>query len=82
MIDQYRQRTVVDKNSNQVSSKYNFYKFEQTKTVVLESDTTLDEISFKYYGTPLYYWAIGEANNISDPFSKIPKGSKIKIPVL
>ena len=82
MIEQYRQRTTIDSNNNKVSARYSFYKFENFKTVKLDKDLTLDEISFIHYGTPLYYWAIGEANNISDPFAKIPKDTKIKVPVL
>lgn len=82
MIEQYRQRKTRDPNNNTVSSRYSFYKFSEYKTVVLEKDLTLDEISFIYYSTPLYYWAIGEANNISDPFAKLAKGSEVRIPVL
>lgn len=82
MIEQYRQRTTLDLNKNKVSARYTFYKFDNYKTIVIESDLSLDEISFKQYGTPLYYWAIGEANNISDPFIKIAKGTKLRVPVL
>ena len=82
MIEQYRQRTTKDSKGNTVSSRYSFYKFTEFKTIRLESDQYLDEISFKEYGTPLYYWVIGEANNISDPFTRLRKGIKVKIPVL
>ena len=82
MIEQYRQRKTRDSEGNTVSARYSFYKFEEYKTIRTESDLTLDEISFKYYGTPLYYWAIGEANNISDPFARVPRGSSLRIPVL
>ena len=82
MVNQYRQRTLLDSNNNKVSSRYHFYKFTEYKTIKLESDRSLDEISYSEYGTPLYYWAIGEANNISDPFVKLKKGSKVKVPVL
>ena len=82
MIEQYRQGKTKDPNRNTVSYRYSFYKFDQYKTVKIDRDLTLDEISLFQYGTPLYYWAIGEANNISDPFAKIPKGSNIKVPVL
>lgn len=82
MIEHYRQRKTKDSSRNTVSARYTFYKFDEYKTIKLDDDLTLDEISFVQYGTPLYYWAIGEANNISDPFARIQKGTSIKVPVL
>jgi hypothetical protein len=82
MIEQYRQSKIKDSRGNTVSTRYTFFKFENYKTIILDKSMSLDEISFRYYGTPLYYWAIGEANNISDPFINLDKGVKIKIPVL
>lgn len=83
MLNHYnRQRTYLDENGNMVSSKYTFYTYDELKNIVLEKDMSLDEISFKYYGTPLYYWLIGEANNIENPFRKLKKGVTVKVPVL
>lgn len=39
----------------------------------------LDLISFKYYGTPMYWWSIAEASGISDPLS-IDEGDELRIP--
>lgn len=83
MLNHYnRQRVYTNDNGDLVSSKYEFYGYTEEKNVVLEKDLSLDEISYKYYGTPLYYWLIGEANNIKDPFRKLRKGTSVKIPVL
>lgn len=82
MLEQYRQRTYTDQNGNVVSARYTPYKSDETKTIILEEDLTLDEIAMKYLGTPLYYWLIGEANNVSDPFQKLKKGTTVKIPVI
>lgn len=80
MLTHYRQRTYTNDEGDTVSDRYTMYSTSSGKSIVTETDVTLDEISLKYYGTPLYYWAIGEVNNISDPFEKIKKGTSIKIP--
>lgn len=82
MADHFRQRTYTNSEGHIVSDRYTFYKPSSYKTITLEKDLTLDEISFIYYGTPLNYWAIGEVNNIKDPFVKIKKGTLIKIPAV
>lgn len=41
----------------------------------------LDIISYKYYGTPLMYWIIAEANEINNP-TMIEPGTVIRIPDL
>ena len=81
-LNHYRQREYQDSEGNRVSDRYSLYKFSEAKTLVLEKDLTLDEISLMVYSTPLYYWIIGEANNISDPFQKVRKGTHIKVPML
>jgi hypothetical protein len=81
-VIQYRQGTYTNDQGDLVSNRYQFYSFTNYKNITLESDQTLDEISLKYYGTPLYYWLIGEANNVEDPFSKLLKGTAIKVPEL
>ena len=82
MVEHFRQRTYINSENNIVSDRYTLFKPTSYKMVTLEKDLTLDEISFIYYGTPLYYWAIGEVNNIQDPFSKIKKGKILKIPAV
>lgn len=82
MLERYRQRTYTDNKGNRVSGRYFLYSSLESKTIVLENDLSLDEISLKYYGTPLYYWLIGEANNVSDPFIKLKKGDSVKIPII
>lgn len=81
-LKQYRQRTYTDANGNLISDRYTFYQATDSREIILDEDLSLDEISYQNYGTPLYYWIIGEANNISDPFIKLKKGLSIKVPVL
>mgnify|MGYP006990174654 CR=1 FL=1 len=57
MADHFRQRTYTNSEGHIVSDRYTFYKPSSYKTITLEKDLTLDEISFIYYGTPLNYWA-------------------------
>ena len=82
MISHYSQRTYLNSDNLEVSEGYKLYSSENCKSVRLNKDLTLDEISLKYYSTPLYYWMIGEVNNIKNPFEKIRKGSIIKVPIL
>ena len=81
-MEHFRQRSYENSEGKRVSARYTLYKTENFKTIEVENDITLDELSYRYYGTPLYYWVIGEANSIEDPFLKIKKGKNIKIPVL
>ena len=81
-MEKYRQRVYINKEGKKVSDRYTFYKADKVKPITLEKDLTLDEISYKYYGTPLYYWVIGEANNIADPFVKLKKGMNVKVPII
>ena len=78
----FRQRSYENIEGNRVSERYPLYKTSNYRRVEIEEDITLDELSYKYYGTPLYYWVIGEFNNIKDPFVKVKKGENLKIPVL
>lgn len=82
MVKQYRQGIVTDDQGNTVSRRYEFYSFTNYKNITLDGDYTLDELSLKYYGTPLYYWILGEANNISNPFAKLGKGTNLVVPEL
>lgn len=78
----YRSRIYQDPSGNMVSDRYTFYEATEAKNIILDDDYSLDEISLRYYQTPLYYWLIGEANNISNPFEKVKKGTSIKVPVI
>ena len=82
MVKQYRQGIVTDDQGNTVSRRYEFYSFTNYKNITLDGDYTLDELSLKYYGTPLYYWILGEANNIENPFAKLCKGTRLVVPEL
>ena len=82
MILHYRQRNYTSQEGNLVSDRYTLYSSENYKIIELDKDYSLDEISLKYYYTPLYYWIIGEVNNIKDPFVKVKKGVKLRIPIL
>jgi hypothetical protein len=50
-------------------NKYNYYLDQDTVYHVVEANQEgrLDIISNIYYGTPAYFWAIADANNIIDP---------------
>lgn len=48
-------------------------------TVTPDVENRLDLISYRFYGTPLYWWAIAYASEIKDPF-KVPVGTVLRIP--
>lgn len=39
----------------------------------------IDLVAYKYYGTPLLYWVIAEANDLNDP-DDLPAGTTLRIP--
>ena len=82
MINHFGQRKYLNSENKLVSDRYSLFSSDDYKIIELDRDLSLDEISFKYYDTPLYYWIIGEANNISDPFLKVKRGTKVKVPIL
>ena len=82
MISHYRQRSYVNSDGKMVSDRYSLHSTKDYKLIKLEKDQFLDEISMEYYDTPLYYWIVGEVNNIKDPFLKIKKGTTLRIPIL
>ena len=47
--------------------------------VTNETENRLDKISYKFYNTPEYWWAIAHANNIFDCFN-VSRGTKLRIP--
>lgn len=48
-------------------------------TVDNNTENRLDKISQMFYETPIYWWAIAQANNIFDCFD-IPRGTTLRIP--
>ena len=48
-------------------------------TVTESEENRLDLVSYSYYGTANYWWAIAIANYIIDPFN-VPVGTNLRIP--
>lgn len=46
----------------------------------VEHGDTLDTIAVYYYNNPLYYWAIADFNDITDPYENLKEGTILKIP--
>lgn len=42
----------------------------------------LDLVAYSYYGDPLLWWVIADANGISDQFTEMQAGSTLFIPAL
>lgn len=40
----------------------------------------LDLISFSFFGTPELWWVIARLNNMQDPLTAVPVGTRIRIP--
>ena len=49
---------------------------------IVEANDTLDVLSLRAYGSPIYYWIIASFNRILDPFEPLEVGSTIKIPTI
>lgn len=49
-------------------------------TVTVNEESRLDLIADNYYGNPLLWWVIAQANQIYDPFNKPVSGDIIRIP--
>lgn len=49
--------------------------------VTTEFENRLDLVSFKFYKSALYWWAIASASLIDDPFN-VPVGTTLRIPPL
>ena len=52
---------------------------DQFHEVLKEEENRLDIISYKYYGTPDYFWIIAMGNNLIDPMIVKP-GEILRIP--
>lgn len=78
-------RTILNTNTNTIYlesiNKYIYTITPDTIYHVVESNQEgrLDIISNIYYGTPAYFWAIADANNIIDPIT-IVAGTVLLIP--
>lgn len=46
----------------------------------VEMDDTLDSISLRAYGSPIYYWIIASFNRMTDCLQPLTVGDIIKIP--
>lgn len=78
---------IYDNNVKQ--TRCSFYKnklinrnteYDTSYTVESGYEYRLDLISYKFYGTSTYDWAIADANNIEDPIKDITIGKALKIP--
>lgn len=47
---------------------------------VVGAGERIDNISYKYYGTPLLWWVIAERNNIDLPLADLRQGLELTIP--
>ena len=71
---------------NKNTNKYNFVTgawLDNTtpyQNYVIQKNDTLDTLSLRAYGSPLYYWIIASFNRINDPFQELKEGIVIKIP--
>ena len=57
-----------------------FRRFQTVHIVQPGEEGALDLISFNYYGTHDYWWAIAVANDILYPLEEVIPGKKLKIP--
>ena len=51
-------------------------------TVQPHEECRLDLIAYKYYGNPLLWWAIAQANDIYDPLTRPLSNEIVRIPSL
>lgn len=59
------------------------YKSDSDKTYIVDNNTEdrLDKISLIFYDTPIYWWAIAQANFLVDVFN-VKRGTILRIPDL
>ena len=85
-VSRYQVLRVITDESNTYLETYNQVTVPETEDdlyhIVKHSEVNrLDIISNKYYGTPIYWWAIALANEFIDPFV-VNEGVMIRIPSL
>ena len=88
--DFYKKTTVVDGQTNSGIDQFDYLynslsnfvmNYNPTYYQITEPDMLrLDMISFKNYGTVVYWWLIAYANEIHDPFADLYVGKLILIP--
>jgi nucleoid-associated protein YgaU len=62
-----------------------FYEFDNPGTTtwvehIYSQGERLDQLSFKYYGRPDFWWVIPEYNQAIEDFNNIPAGTVLRIP--
>ena len=86
MADRYLRirKKVENENNNRVyrSTLYPQINPSNTDIVIIAKvgSQRLDILSYRYYGTPDYWWVISQANNLSGDTMNVPAGKKIRIP--
>ena len=66
-----------------VCEKWNVPKTQHERHYEVQMELRrLDQISFRFYGTPFLYWVIALANDIQDPWEPIPVGTVLRIPAI
>jgi len=70
---------------NEPSKPYVMYQFSNLGLTkywehVYKTGERLDDIAFKYYNRPEYWWIIPEYNPVIDDINNIPAGTVLKIP--
>lgn len=80
----HNMRRIKDTEGDEYLETYESIEFpersdDQYHLVEPSEENRLDLISYKYYGTPLLYWAIAEASGLTDP-EIVPSGITLRIP--
>lgn len=77
------ERIVYDTGEEIVETKdrivFPFTNKDKFVEVYAGFENRLDLISWRVYGSPLYWWVIASASGIYDPFD-VPVGTKLRIP--
>lgn len=60
----------------------NYSNLDKSHIVTNKTVNRLDVVSNDFYGTPIYWWLIAEANLIFDPLSEMYVGQKLIIPYI
>jgi nucleoid-associated protein YgaU len=75
-------KTIIKKNKPSKKSTTIYRKIPKNDNdvyVMAQEGDRFDQLSFQYYGTPIYWWYIAKANNMK--FNNIENGDIIRIPV-
>ena len=79
-----RLNRIIDTDGDEYIESYEPISFPERSDdrfyeVESKYENRLDLISHKFYGTPLLYWVIAEASELSDP-QVVPVGTLLRIP--